>query len=307
MTGMRILLASDGSTPAEVAHQLTASIPWPAGSTIRIVTAVTPPIGLYTTPLSAAPALPTDIDRLEAEVAAAGEQVLEEAARAVAASGCSVERRLLRGRAGSAIVDEAAEWQPDVVIIGSRGHGAISSMLLGSVSAEVVDHAPCPVLVGRRPTMTRVVLGHDGSEYAMAAEHIMRSWPIFSRVAIEVVSVAHVKAPWRVGIAPTLYAEAMEAHRQATEISAAEHARIAEESARRLAESGLRASAAAVEGDPAAMLIGTADEHQADLTVLGTHGRTGVSRALLGSVARNVMQHASSSVMVVRAAEATQP
>lgn len=307
MTGMRILLASDGSTPAEVAHQLAASIAWPAGSTIRIATVVTPPIGLYALPLAAAPALPADIDRLEADLAAAGEQVLEEAARAVAASGCTVERRLLRGRAGSAIVDEAADWQADVVILGSRGHGAISAMLLGSVGAEVVDHAPCPVLVARRPTMTRIVLGHDGSEYAMAAEQLLRSWPIFSAVSIEVVSVTHVKAPWRTGIAPTFYAEAMEAHHQATEISATEHTRIAEESARRLGESGLRASAVAVEGDPAAMLIGVADEHQADLMVLGTHGRTGVSRALLGSVARNVMQHASSSVMVVRAPPATEP
>lgn len=304
---MRILLASDGSAPAEVAQQLAASIRWPQGSTIRIVTAVSPPIGLYTLPLAATPALPADVNRLEADLAAAGEQVLEEAARAVATGGQMVERSLLRGRAGSAIVDEAAAWGADVVIIGSRGHGAISSMLLGSVSAEVVDHAPCPVLVARRPQMTRVVLGHDGSEFAMAAEDILRRWPIFDSVAIEVVSVVHVSAPWHTGIAPTVYAEAIEAHHQATQISASEHAQIAQASAQRLSEANLRASGVAVKGEPAATLIGYADEHQADLLLLGTHGRTGVSRALLGSVARNVMQHATSSVMVVRSRRAEQP
>jgi nucleotide-binding universal stress UspA family protein len=43
-----------------------------------------------------------------------------------------------------------------------------------------------------------------------------------------------------------------------------------------------------------------ADEHAADVVIVGTHGRTGLVRALLGSVARNVMEHASCSVLVVR-------
>jgi nucleotide-binding universal stress UspA family protein len=52
-------------------------------------------------------------------------------------------------------------------------------------------------------------------------------------------------------------------------------------------------------------IMRVADEHQADLIVLGTHGRTGCERLLLGSVARNVMVHAPISVLVVRpAAEA---
>src|SRR3990172_6753722 len=60
--------------------------------------------------------------------------------------GRSVQSAVIRGRAATAIVEEARRFGADLVIVGSRGHGALEEMLLGSVSAEGVDHAPCPVL-----------------------------------------------------------------------------------------------------------------------------------------------------------------
>lgn len=295
---MRVLIATDGSAGAETALRLAASIGWPDDSTIRLVTVVESPMMLYALPF--APALPSHVDQLEADLAANAERTLEEASGVLAAAGRSVERQVLRGRPGSAIVDEAATWGADLVLLGSRGHGAIASMVLGSVSAEVVDHAPCPVLVARRPALTRVLFGHDGSEFASAAEEALGSWPIFERTAIDVVSVAQVDAPWRTGIAPTIYAEAIEWQHEATAASTVEHTRLAEESAHRLNQAGRRASALVLVGEPAAILVRVAEERQADLIVVGTHGRTGFTLVLLGSVARNVMQHATCSVMVVR-------
>ena len=80
----------------------------------------------------------------------------------------------------------------------------------------------------------------------------------------------------------------------------AHHRGICEASARRLREAGRRVSALVVHGSPATELMRTAEEVQADLIVLGTHGRSGISRAVYGSVTRNVMIHAACSVLIVR-------
>ena len=67
------------------------------------------------------------------------------------------------GRAATVILEEAERTSAELIIVGARDHGAIERVLLGSVSAEVVDHAHCPVLVARRPTAWRVLVATDGS------------------------------------------------------------------------------------------------------------------------------------------------
>ncbi|HWH37046.1 MAG TPA: universal stress protein [Candidatus Limnocylindrales bacterium] len=295
---MRVLLATDGSEPADVARHLLTGIDWPAGSTIRVVTAVEGASALFGMPW----AMPTTprVDRYEEDLVAQAESVLEAAARGLSRTGIATERAVMRGRAASAIAHEAAEWGADLVVVGSRGHGSIATMLLGSVSAEVVDHAPCPVLVARSRTLSRIVLGHDGSEHASAAEELLREWPIFRRCAVEVTSVVPTPVAWYSGLGPAMSIESAEFYREGLEQSMREHEEVAAGAAKRLIEAGLHAASSVVEGLPAAELIRVADDRQADLIMIGTHGRTGLGRLLLGSVARNVLTHAPVSVLVVR-------
>jgi nucleotide-binding universal stress UspA family protein len=295
---MRVLLATDGSECAEVARDLLAAISWPEGSTIRAVTAIENVGALFGMPW-AVPSAPR-VERYEEDLIGQAESILESAARGLARTGLDVERAVLRGRPGLAVALEATDWRADLVVAGSRGHGSIASMLLGSVSSEIVDNAHCPVLIGRSRSLNRVVLAHDGSNHAHAAERILAEWPIFAGSAIEVASVAQTPMGWYVGIGPQLSADAIEFYDQGVQESVREHRQIAEESAGRLADAGRRASSNVAEGDPATELIKLADERQADLVVIGTHGRTGIARLLLGSVARNVLTHASMSVLVVR-------
>jgi nucleotide-binding universal stress UspA family protein len=298
---MRILLAIDGSERSGLASDLVASIRWPEGSTVRAVTALASS-GLQVGPPWAPPIVGTESDALGSALRHEAQLLLEQTARMLARTGAKVEDELLDGRAASSILDVAGTWDADVVVMGSRGHGGILSMLLGSVAAEVVDHAPCPVLIARRPQLTRVVLAHDGSPYASVAEKLLTTWPIFAKVAVEVASVSQAATVWRSGLTPGVAAEAIE-QLGASEASLREHTQIAEEATQRLRAAGLRASHVVVEGQPAAGIIGVAEDSQADLIVLGTHGRTGLTRALLGSVARNVMLHASCSVLIVRSIE----
>lgn len=72
-----------------------------------------------------------------------------ERTRAVLADGAAAEAVVEHGSPGPAICEAARKLGVDVVVVGSRGRGAIKRALLGSVSTHVVHHAPCPVLVVR--------------------------------------------------------------------------------------------------------------------------------------------------------------
>ena len=109
-------------------------------------------------------------------------------------------------------MDDARLWEPDLIVVGSRGHGPVETAVLGSVSAAVVDHATCPVLVARGDHAARVILAEDGSPAGMAARDVVAAWPAFATIPVVVVGVVDVAAPWRSGIAPTMFAAAMDVY-----------------------------------------------------------------------------------------------
>jgi len=292
---MRILIAVDGSAGAAQAVALAEGLDWPAGSMVRVVSVMEP---------TAIPLLPwsggiADSQVIEHEALAYVEAEQAAVVGRLTAPDRTVDAVLLRGRPASGLVDQAREFAADLVIVGSRGHGSIASLLLGSVSAEVVDHARCPVLVARRSTLERVVFATDGSESAAAAEDVLARWPIFASVPIRVVSVADVVRPWTTGIAPTMYTQVLNAYAKDVAEAQAEHLAIATGSAKRLTDAGRRADVEMRKGDAAAAVIGVAQESGADLIVVGSRGQSGLKRIVLGSVARNVLAAGDASVLVV--------
>ena len=87
----------------------------------------------------------------------------------------------------------------------------------------------------------------------------------------------------------------------ATDESRRHHEDVARDAAERLGVNGRDVSWAVRNGDPAHALIEEAEAKGADLIALGTHGRTGLDRLVMGSVARKVLTHAHCSVLIVRA------
>ena len=83
----------------------------------------------------------------------------------------------------------------DLIAVGSRGRGPIES-LLGSVSAEVVGHASCPVLVAGAGPLHASFSPTDGSEQAYRAEDIVATWPVFDGARVDVISVAEGDLAW---------------------------------------------------------------------------------------------------------------
>lgn len=292
---MRALIAVDGSAGAARALALAQTIAWPAQSRLRIVSVAEP--GAWIPPLPRVPmtAAPPPDPELVAHFEAQQAEIVERFALVGGA-----EAAILRGRPASAIIRDADDFGADVIFVGSRGHGPIASLVLGSVSAEVVDHAPCPVLVARRETLSRVVLASDDSLSARAAEDVLVGWPIFSSAPIGVVSVADAVRPWSSGIAPMLQRQARDAYAQDLDEATRAAESAGREAAARLREAGRSADGAVRRGDPAAEIIAFAEEQQADLIVLGSRGRSPLAEIVLGSVARNVLGGSLASVLVVR-------
>lgn len=295
---MRILFATDGSRSADRARDLLRRLSWPVGTRFLVVCALEPRGELFAAPWMMPAA--NELDSVESELLRHGDVTLDDAARALEAPGREVERLTLRGRPASAIVEEARAWTADLLVLGNRGHGPIASMVLGSVSAEVVDHAPCPVLVVRDSEVGSIVFAEDGSPGAARASSVLRNWEVFRGLPVDVVSVAETAVPWNAGMAAGLYDEVMVSYAHDVEAAREGTRALAHRSSNELQLAGVAAVPHLLEGDPAHEIVEFARARPRSLVVVGTRGHGGLARLVLGSVARNVLLHAPGSVLVVR-------
>jgi nucleotide-binding universal stress UspA family protein len=140
---MRILLAVDGSAPSQDAIDEVAERSWPASSTARVISVVRP----YVPPATEfVPVAFTPQDVLQQQERDA-RQLAARAAERLTQSGFSVDTVVRQGDPRTVIVDEAAEWGADRIVVGSHGHTGLTRLLLGSMAQAVVAHAPCSVKV----------------------------------------------------------------------------------------------------------------------------------------------------------------
>ena len=211
---MRVLLAIDGSLSSDRARDLVASLTLPAGSRVRVVGVLEHGSELFGLPWM--PGVSNDTSTIEPAPTGRFVEELEVAEREIARRNVVVDHLLLRGHAARAIVDEAREFGAEVVVVGSRGHGSFSTTVLGSTSAEVVDHAPCPVLVVRRSRIGSVLLAEDGSVGADTAAKVVDAWPILAGLPVTVVSVAEVGIPFAEAT-PGTYEQVMEPYSEPIE------------------------------------------------------------------------------------------
>jgi len=145
---MRILLAIDGSAAAARARDLVDRIQWPPETVIRVAAALDKASDLVgpgvTTP-------PSDSRDIETSLVRRLDDALDTAVRELERDGRTLERILLRGRAASAVVQEAKDFGADLIVVGNRGHGRMNTMLLGSVFVLWCDDVARTVLSGEIP------------------------------------------------------------------------------------------------------------------------------------------------------------
>jgi nucleotide-binding universal stress UspA family protein len=137
----KVLLAVDGSEHALLSARTAADLARAMNSKeFRIVVVYD-----LIPPYLGEPNMQYAIDARMVEVKA----IMQKAVEAIGDLPCEIHTEFIEGSPAEAIIDVAATRKSDVIVIGSRGHGTLVGLLLGSTSQKVVAHAPCPVLVVR--------------------------------------------------------------------------------------------------------------------------------------------------------------
>jgi nucleotide-binding universal stress UspA family protein len=138
-----IVLATDGSPTAREAAEVAMELAHESGRPLVVVTVWD--VSSSTLGYGLVPALPDFSDMLRERAA----EVLEEVRDSAGAEGLDMETVMLRGFPGDEICRAAEDRDAKLIVIGSHGWGPLRRLLFGSVSNDVLHHAPCPVLVVR--------------------------------------------------------------------------------------------------------------------------------------------------------------
>ncbi|MGE5184806.1 MAG: universal stress protein [Acidobacteriota bacterium] len=221
------------------------------------------------------------------------ERMLAEAKqRAVGLGAPRVSTLLLSGVPWAQIAEIPTDPDVDLVVIGTHGRTGISRFLLGSVAEQVVRHADCSVIVarGEYKGLQHVLCSVDFSD---SSHQAMRR---AGELARESVTLFHaIEIPALFGLEPSRSDEAFDLDRRAQRLTEAWGSELG-------AMTRASVSTRTAFGSPAAETLAMLDaDPKLDLVVVGSHGRTGIRRVLLGSVAEKIVRHARTPVLVARA------
>lgn len=227
-----------------------------------------------------APAAPEEMDR------AVEEQTRKVLAEELGATADAVSIEVGRGSAATVLLARAARGDISMLVLGARGLGGFTGMLLGSVTQQCVEHAQSPVVVIRDEDAdvetappAKVVMGHDGSDGSARA----LEWCL-DNVCGAGTEVVVVHAP-NVGAGRPVLEQAERV--------------VDDEWCEPLRDRGISYSIRIDGGDPREVLMRNADAEDAGLIVVGTRGVGAVRALLLGSVAAYLVRHATHPIAIV--------
>jgi nucleotide-binding universal stress UspA family protein len=284
---MKLLIAVDSAISTEVLVSAMGTRPWPDGTTAHVLSIV------------ADMDVPEEVWRevgyvkraVHREMERRGEQITAASVERLRKIGIPAEVVVARGDARFLIPFYARKWSSDLIFARAHVRKNLEHWMLGSVARAVVTSAPCTVQIVRdakedRPhtldSARRVLLATDGSETSIEAARAVaaRPWPDASEFRI-----ISVEEPWAIASSRVKRKEPQEAISTAEEV---------------LGSAGLKVTGEVLSGKPKEVILEQAQQWAADLIVVGSHGRRGLKRFLLGSVSEAVAMNAHCSVVVVR-------
>lgn len=203
-----------------------------------------------------------------------------------------VEYLVRMGEPAQEILKAARELGNDLIAMGTHGRTGLRRLLAGSVAEAVMRHAPCPVMAlssGQAPSRVQVVL--HPTDFSERAEPALRTARAVARergaklvlmhvMPMEIVAYGAVPVPLDVPAIRRRLVE-MACSLDGSDLKFPVESRLSE-------------------GNAAADIIAQAQEIHADLIVLGTHGRSGLGRLLMGSVAEAVVRGAPCPVLAIK-------
>jgi nucleotide-binding universal stress UspA family protein len=224
-----------------------------------------------------------------------------------AAAGVAADVAVRDGSPGSQILEEARESGADLIVMGTHGRGGFERLVLGSVAEKVLRKAPCPVLTVSKPARDRAP--HEppelrsvlcATDLSLASAEALRSALSLARVARARVTVLHV-VDWPQQEIPGHRFFDVAGYRRHLEQEALLQlqAAVPDDARERCA---VREVVTA--GTPWREILREAAEDEAEMIVMGVHGRNALDRLLFGSTAHHVVREASCPVLTVRRREA---
>jgi nucleotide-binding universal stress UspA family protein len=286
---MKLLIAVDSSTSTEVIVGAVGVRPWPGETTAHVLSVLVD----AEVPLEVWREFGYGKNAVRREMKKRQEQITSAAVERLKEVGIPAEVVVARGDPRHLIPFFARKWSSDLIFVRAHVRKDFEHWMLGSVARSVVTSAPCSVQIVRTQpedesqhtlnSARKVLLATDGSETSMAAAHVLaeRPWPEGSKFRI-----VCVEEPWALAD---------------SKVRNNEQGQAAVSSAQRvLSAARLEATTAVLSGNTRDVILEEAKKWTADLIVVGSHGRRGFKRFLLGSVSEAIATNAHCSVVVVR-------
>jgi nucleotide-binding universal stress UspA family protein len=301
-SGMKILLAIDGSEHSLAALSLLHDLPLPSQT---LVTA----LGVF---------LPRNASDYYIF-----EPILLQTEEELRRRGLQARSELLAGSPAEVIHQVADSMQPHLILLGAKGRRATLGILLGGVAQQVVEYSDRPVLVVRAPYvgLRRILLVTDGSYASQCSVEFLGRLPLQDEVSVDVLHVLPppplpqplITAPiWTLGYERGAVVETQtEAELQAIQdeekragetllVNTCDQLNRLFTAYRQADQPPIPVTSVLLQGDAATEIIEYANLHQTNLIVAGSRGLSRVQGWLLGSVSRKLLHYSKCSVLVVR-------
>ncbi len=296
----RILVPLDGSSVAEKALSCAKMLGRELPAELVLFRAVSIPQEVQEMLVDQQP------DDLLPQLLAEANNYLIKVAGEMQDAGLKVQHIVDQGRAAEAIVDCAAKANTELIVMATHGYSSAKRWTRGSVAERVLQSANSPVLmvcaykhgssVDLDPSRCRhILVPLDGSSIAeqVLPPVIAVAKPMGALVTLLRVSIVHTLGEFMGDFFMPLEGTLRTADKIA--------GRYLDRVSNRLAEQGVQVSTTVQMGAVAESIVDYAENHQIDLIAMCTHGRTGLGRWILGSVADRVLRAGCIPVLLVRA------
>ena len=249
-------------------------------------------LGMFQSPLVAGAVNLQGYDELRQALIYAGGQAVERCRTLLAADIPSIRTMCEVHHPAAFILDSAATVKADLIAIGTHDHSRVTEVLAGSISHRILLHATVPTLIvkGKARPVASVLMAVEGLEDATRLRTWLTSHPFRNPVAVTILSVVpslHMVDP-QVIVGLEGWSEERKRHAE----------QVVNETAQALASPHFRVSTMVRTGNPVTTVCEVGTSY--DLVVVGSHGRKGLGRFLLGSVSHGIVHRTDRSVLVVR-------
>jgi len=287
---MKIICAVDGSSCSRHAIQSLAHLAPP--EELVLVHALNLPDFNYA---MITPDLRAEVQTdMEATLRKEGEGILTQAKEQLPSDFSHVQQIHQNGHPVNVILESARSARSHLIILGARGLGQVKELVMGSTSHRVLMHAPCSTMIIKAPVprLKKILLPIEGEEDIHIVLQFLALQPFRDAVDIDVIAVwPQPQLAWPVTLGQS----------KLLELQAIEEAQDRMKSVTdKLTRMNYSAEAKVGMGDPAFAILEQAKASQADIILMGTHGRGGLARFLMGSVSNSVLHQAHCPVLIVR-------